>query len=108
MISSETYGRFKEEIYPTYALTDREFCARYRKYGYQFSFDSMLPSIEYDYSVVALTGRQDDGVGYEDAWDILKHLPRFTYLALDGVGHNLHLENPMVFEVMVKNWLNLK
>jgi hypothetical protein len=39
-----------------------------------------------------ITGRQDQVVGYRDAWARIEHYPRSTFAALDAAGHNVHLD----------------
>ncbi|AUS78271.1 alpha/beta hydrolase [Actinoalloteichus sp. AHMU CJ021] len=51
-----------------------------------------------------LTGRQDHVVGYEDQFALLTHYPRATYLALDGAGHNVHLEQPRMVGTALRDW----
>lgn len=50
-------------------------------------------------------GRQDDVVGYEDAFAFRDHYPRATYAVLDAAGHNVHLEQPAVTMALVQDWL---
>ena len=52
-----------------------------------------------------LIGKQDNCVGYKDSWDILENFPRATFAILDRAGHNLHIEQPEVFNSLVKDWL---
>ncbi|WP_394553622.1 alpha/beta fold hydrolase [Agromyces sp. MMS24-JH15] len=52
-----------------------------------------------------LTARQDHVVGYRDAWARLEHYPRATFVALDGAGHNAHLERPDLVAALVADWL---
>ena len=52
-----------------------------------------------------VTGRQDQVVGYRDAWARVEHYPRATYAVLDAAGHNLHLDQPDVTAALVTDWL---
>jgi pimeloyl-ACP methyl ester carboxylesterase len=52
-----------------------------------------------------ITGRQDQVVGYTDAWNRIEHYPRGTYTVLDAAGHNVHLEQSKVTEALVREWL---
>jgi pimeloyl-ACP methyl ester carboxylesterase len=56
--------------------------------------------------VLILTGKQDDRVGYIDAWSLLDRYPRGTFAVLDKAGHDLQIEQPELFEGLVKEWLN--
>jgi pimeloyl-ACP methyl ester carboxylesterase len=52
-----------------------------------------------------ITGRQDDAVGYRDAWAVLEHYPRATFAVLDAAGHNTQVDQPDVTSVLVAEWL---
>lgn len=51
-------------------------------------------------------GRQDQVVGYEDGQSLIPHYPRGSFVALDSAGHNLHLEQPEVVGVLIREWLD--
>lgn len=52
-----------------------------------------------------ITGRQDDVVGYTDAWNRLDHYPRASFAALDAAGHNILLEQRDLCSALVADWL---
>ena len=52
-----------------------------------------------------ITGRQDDVVGYSDAWNRIGHYPRASFAALDAAGHNLIFEQSDLCAALVANWL---
>jgi pimeloyl-ACP methyl ester carboxylesterase len=52
-----------------------------------------------------LTGRQDDVVGYSDAWSRIGHYPRASFAALDAAGHNILFEQPELCSGLVADWL---
>jgi pimeloyl-ACP methyl ester carboxylesterase len=52
-----------------------------------------------------LTARQDDVVGYSDAWSRLDHYPRATFAVLDAAGHNVLLEQLGLCSALVGDWL---
>ncbi|GAA2689448.1 MULTISPECIES: alpha/beta fold hydrolase [Actinosynnema] len=52
-----------------------------------------------------LTGRQDDVVGYADAWATLEHYPRASFAVLDAAGHNALFERPGPATALVVDWL---
>ncbi|MDR1549901.1 MAG: hypothetical protein LBT06_15100 [Hungatella sp.] len=56
--------------------------------------------------IAVITGKQDNCVGYEDAWRLAKHLPRLTFVCLDKAGHNLQIENKPLFDLHFRDWLN--
>ena len=52
-----------------------------------------------------ITARQDQVVGYEDAWARREHYPRATFVVLDAAGHNAHLDQPVVTNALLMEWL---
>lgn len=58
----------------------------------------------FDRPTVIITGRQDHVVGFEDQFALLAHYPRATYIAIDGAGHNVHLEQPEVVAAALRHW----
>ena len=52
-----------------------------------------------------ITGRQDDVVGYGDAWNRIEHYPRASFVALDGAGHNILFEQGGLCAALVADWL---
>ncbi len=52
-----------------------------------------------------VTGKQDQVVGYQDAWAREQHYPRGTYVALDAAGHNVHLDQPSLTAALIIDWL---
>lgn len=53
-----------------------------------------------------LTARQDQVVGYQDAWARHDHYPRATFVVLDAAGHNVHLDQPAVTAALITDWLH--
>jgi len=52
-----------------------------------------------------ITGRQDDVVGYTDAWTRIGHYPRASFAVLDAAGHNIILEQATLCAALLTNWL---
>jgi len=52
-----------------------------------------------------ITGRQDDVVGYSDAWNRIEHYPRASFAVLDGAGHNILFEQSELCSALVADWL---
>lgn len=98
------WERFRDEILLPSKLASDEFLTRVHQNGYGFSFD--ISPIPFKYPSLIITGRQDHVVGYQDPWRLIEQYPRATFAVLDMAGHNLQIEQPDVFEVLVHNWLN--
>ncbi|MDG3044481.1 alpha/beta hydrolase [Bacillus altitudinis] len=97
------WERFRDEIYLPSKQTNHEFINNILQNGYGYTFDI---SAEFQYPTLMITGRQDDVVGYQDAWRLIEDYPRATFAVLDMAGHNLQIEQPDVFHSLVHNWLN--
>ncbi len=64
-----------------------------------------LDEFVFEKPTLIITGRQDNVVGYKDAYNILEHFPRATYCVLDKGGHSIQFEQEKLFNVLVKEWL---
>jgi pimeloyl-ACP methyl ester carboxylesterase len=52
-----------------------------------------------------VTGRQDDVVGWSDAWRRIEHYPRASFAVLDAAGHNVVFEQSGLCSALVTDWL---
>ncbi len=52
-----------------------------------------------------ITGRQDDVVGYSDAWSRIDHYPRASFAVLDAAGHNILFEQGDLCSALIAEWL---
>ncbi|WP_342471963.1 alpha/beta hydrolase [Metasolibacillus sp. FSL H7-0170] len=97
------WERFQNEILLPSKQTNYEFINHIRQNGYGFTFDT---SSKLEYPTLIITGRQDNVVGYHDAWRLIEDYPRATFSVLDMAGHNLQIEQTDVFNTLVHNWLD--
>ncbi|KMO07409.1 MULTISPECIES: alpha/beta fold hydrolase [Bacillus] len=97
------WERFRDEILLPSKQTNYEFINNIRQNGYGFTFDI---SSKLEYPTLIITGRQDNVVGYHDAWRLIEDYPRATFAVLDMAGHNLQIEQTDLFNSLVHNWLN--
>lgn len=58
----------------------------------------------FDRPTLIITGKQDHIVGHADQLVLLDHFTAATYVALDGAGHNVHLEQPAIAGQLVRDW----
>ena len=70
----------------------------------QFSFDAK--KIYLDKPTLILTGRQDNSVGYQDAWDLLENFPRASFAVLDRASHFLSVEQNTLMKALIDEWLD--
>ena len=105
LANNKTWQKFKEGIAPALKIADKAFTDNYRKTGYAVTCEDFR-NMHFEEPVTVLCGRQDNLTGFEDAWEMLGHLPHLTYTVLDGAGHSLQFENPEALNFHFKNWLD--
>ncbi len=103
--SKQIWQRYKNEILTGVKLADNKFLEGLQEEGYAFSFEVDKMKEAFNKPMLMVLGRQDSIVGYKDAWNILDNFPRGTFAVLDKAGHNLQIEQPDVFNSLVKEWL---
>ena len=101
----EVWERFRDEVLCGLRVADGSFLKLYQQNGYGFSFDVDAMDAPYPNPALILAGRQDDCVGYRDAWTILENYPRATFAVLDRSGHNLQIEQSALFRALTLEWL---
>lgn len=100
------WNRCRDEILSGLKISDNKFLSNFKRNGYEFSFDADKIDPKYDKPTLILLGKQDSTVGYKDAWSILDNYSRATFCILDRAGHNLQIEQPEVFNSLVREWLS--
>lgn len=86
-------------------IANSSFLQNLMQNGYGFSFNVDWVSKKFDRPALILLGKQDDCVGYKDAWDILENFPRATFSIIDNAGHNLQIEQEELFNSLITEWL---
>lgn len=103
VLDAGTWQRYNEDIVPGCQLSDESFLEQVKtRYGFTFPLETIL----FNKPGLLLTGRQDTSTGYRDAWTVLECYPRMTFAALDTAGHNLQIEQPVLFNTLVQEWLD--
>ena len=99
------WERYRDEFYSGVKTADKGFLEKIWETGYPFSFnlDKMLEI--FDKPSLFLMGRQDSIVGYRDAWKLIEHYPRASFVILDQAGHILQIEQEKLFNSLVNEWL---
>ncbi|ADB32698.1 alpha/beta hydrolase fold protein [Kribbella flavida DSM 17836] len=101
--TAETLRAFLDDVLPGLELADTEAMGRIRQNWTLTTPPESGPA--YERPTLILCGRQDSSTGYEDQWPLLPHYPRATYAVLDAAGHNLQIEQPELFAVLLRDWL---
>ncbi|MBN2500983.1 MAG: alpha/beta hydrolase [Anaerolineales bacterium] len=102
----ETYARLAAEVHVGLRSADQPFLDRFYAQGYPLSMDLDDLAAPFTKPTLFITGRQDNIVGYQSAWDIIAQYPRATFVVLDIAGHNAQIEQPELFDVLTHNWLD--
>jgi len=100
------WDRFAQDIVPGMNTKDEAFLKRFEKCGYSFSFEVDQLSHPFDRPSLILVGRQDASVGYRDSLQIAANYSRGTVAILDRAGHGLEVEQEIVFNCLVNEWLD--
>ncbi|MCD7126711.1 alpha/beta hydrolase [Limosilactobacillus agrestis] len=105
--NKQTIERQQKEVLSGLAKADQQFLKALQKdYTFSTNVDEVIAAMNYDKPSLILTGHQDTRVGYKDQWKLFELFPRATFTVLDVADHSLQIEEPTVFNVLVKNWLN--
>ncbi|MGB4661900.1 MAG: alpha/beta hydrolase [Mobilitalea sp.] len=107
VVQTETiWKRYLKEVISGVKLADNDFIEHLkeeREGAFSFPVDELTEV--YSKPTLVLLGRQDWCVGYKDAWNILDNYPRATFAVLDRAGHNLQIEQEVLFNYLVTEWI---
>lgn len=99
------WERYRDEVLSGIKIADIDFLENLDAGGFEFSFEVDDINKKFVKPTLMLLGRQDDCVGYKDAWSILESYPRATFAVLDMAGHGLQMEQEELFDSLVNEWL---
>jgi len=104
--SPEIWKRTREEVNTGSRLAEEPFLTKLQESGYAFTFDVDAHNAQFNKPTLVLTGRQDWIVGYRDMWGLIENYPRATFAVIDRAGHNLPIEQEVLFNTLVNEWLD--
>lgn len=93
----------QETISPAVRVANQNFL---NKVDWAFSFDPDDLARPFEGPSLIITGRQDHWCGYHNAYQLLDRYPRATFAALDSAGHNLPIEQKIIFQALANEWLD--
>lgn len=99
----ETYARYKAEIEPAFSRYDKDFLEHRLDGAFSYPLEDM--PVPFDRPALILSGRQDTSVGYKNPFRLTEDYTRATFAALDMAGHNLQIEQKVLFEALVEDLL---
>jgi pimeloyl-ACP methyl ester carboxylesterase len=96
---------FVEQVHPGLVAADQDALERIaQRYALAEEPEDASPA-PFTQPTLFVTGRQDQVVGYRDAWARVEHYPRATYAVLDSAGHNVQIDQPVITFALVADWL---
>lgn len=104
--TQKVWDRFREDVLPGLQAADYSFLEN--TLSQQVPYKVNVDQIEKPYRQPTLfvMGRQDCAVGYRDHWQLIENFPRASFVILDKAGHNLQIEQEVLFTALVKEWLD--
>lgn len=103
-LTRDVWERYNKFLAPALAKADWDFLNSTLEGAFSFDPDDLPAPCEMPTLIIA--AKQDTEVGYKDQFDLMKLYTNSTYCAVEKAGHNLQIEQPEVFESIVKSWLN--
>lgn len=104
--NENTWKSYKKSIIGSQKHTNDSFLTNIQQNAYGFSFDLSKDIPKFTFPTLILTGRQDNSVGFKDAWNLIDRFPRASFAALDKAGHCLEIEQNNIFRVLFLEWLD--
>ncbi len=100
------WERFAADVLPGLKAADYPFLEH--SLGQHVPYQVNVDQVERPYRqpTLIVMGRQDCVVGYHDHWQLIENFPRASFVILDKAGHNLQIEQDVLFTTMVKEWLD--
>ncbi len=103
--NQRVWERFKEDIFPGLKAADYAFLENSLGQNVPYRVNVDQVDKPYHQPTLFVMGRQDSAVGYHDHWQLIENFSRASFVILDKAGHNLQIEQDVLFNAMVKEWL---
>lgn len=103
MLTKEVWEKYNRYLLPALNSADWDFLNNVLEGSFTFDPDDLKEPCTKPCLIIA--AKQDTEVGYKDQFDLMQKYTNATYCAVERAGHNLQIEQPEIFEVLVKNWL---
>ena len=73
-------------------------------YSFSTNIDKKIKN-KFNKPSLFMAGKQDSITGYKQLIGISENYSRGTVAIIDGAGHNIQIEKPKIFEMLIKDWL---
>lgn len=101
-----SWTAYVEHVVPGYQAHDREAAAELLENYNLEPFPESALTEPLDGTNLLIAGKQDSVVGWRDQLELLDFYNHLSYAALDGAGHNVHLDQPAVVGSLFEDWLS--
>ncbi len=102
VLTRPVWERYKKYLMPALARADWAYLNSDLEGSFSYTVDEMEPV---SIPTLIIAAKQDTEVGYKDQFDLMKIYPNSTYCAVEKAGHNLQIEQPEVFDSILRSWL---
>ncbi|MDX9953255.1 MAG: alpha/beta hydrolase [Anaerolineae bacterium] len=103
--TQRVWERFRDEILPGLQVADYAFLEQVLSQQVPYVENVDRIAQPYRQPTLMVMGRQDSAVGYRDHWQLIENFSRASFVVLDKAGHNLQIEQDVLFTALVKEWL---
>lgn len=103
VLTRAVWERYMSYLMPALESADWNFLNNVLEGSFSFDPDDLEDPCSIPCLIIA--AKQDTEVGYKDQFDLMEKYTNATYCAVERAGHNLQIEQPEIFESLVKNWL---
>jgi pimeloyl-ACP methyl ester carboxylesterase len=104
--NKRVWDEFQKDILPGLKIADYSFLENSLAQHIPFKINADWIEKPYLQPTLLLMGRQDSAAGYKDQWQLMENYPRASFVVLDKAGHNLQIEQKILFAEHVKEWLD--
>ena len=103
VLTKNVWERYEKYLMPALASADWDFLNNVLEGSFAFDPDELEEPCLIPCLIIA--AKQDTEVGFRDQFDLMDKYTNSTYVAVEKAGHNLQIEQPEIFESIVKSWL---
>ncbi len=103
VLTKSVWELYQKDILPAIVEQNKHFLDEVLKGAFSFNADDL--SAPFTNPCLIIVGKQDTEVGYKDQFELINNYPNATYCAINGAGHNLQIERPILFGNIVNQWL---
>jgi pimeloyl-ACP methyl ester carboxylesterase len=104
--NKRVWERFSEDVLPGLKIADYAFLENSLAQHVPYTVNVDQVEKLYTQPTLMVMGRQDSVVGYHDHWQLIENYSRASFVILDKAGHNLQIEQDVLFYALVKEWLD--